>query len=70
MLLEGYLNAYHAVVDAAAVLSNIEFNARDYYVQGMETWHQVNAEMHARHLKLNSVADDLQAICGHIIEIQ
>lgn len=33
-LYNGYEEAYHAVRAAQEAISNIEFNARDYYVQG------------------------------------
>lgn len=70
MLLEGYLDANRAVLDAADVLRKIEFNARDYYPQGMEAWDKAVEEMRERHLKLKSVADELAMIANHIVEIQ
>ena len=37
-LYAGYEAAYHAVRAAQEAIGNIEFNARDYYVQGPEAW--------------------------------
>ena len=34
----GYEAAYEAVRAAQEAIGNIEFNARDYYVQGPEAW--------------------------------
>lgn len=62
MLLEGYEAAYKALTDAESALCRIEFNARDYYVQGPEAWPQAAKEMDARLKKLQEVREELLEI--------
>lgn len=37
-LYHGYETAYHSILSAKENMSRIEFNARDYYVQGAKAW--------------------------------
>jgi len=68
MLLEGYSDARQAVRHAQVMMGKIEFNARDYYVQGPEAWAQAVEEMKGRYLALEQVANDLLEIMEHINE--
>ena len=61
-LLEDYDQAREMVRSAIEQVQEIEFNARDYYPQGMEVWDQACAEMKDRLLSLQQVADELLAI--------
>ena len=38
MLTQGYEDAYYALKTFTKAFGHIEFNARDYYVQGPEAW--------------------------------
>jgi hypothetical protein len=54
MLTEGYQNAYVAVQAAIRAFNEIEFNARDYYVQPEGAWPAARTERdcaaaHLRH---------------------
>ena len=48
MLTKGYTEAYHALQAAEQSLCEIEFNARDYYIQGPDAWTEAKKEMDAR----------------------
>ncbi len=61
-LAEDYDNAREAVRKAMEQIQQIEFNARDYYVQGDGAWEQACAEMKERLLSLQRVSDELLAI--------
>jgi len=62
MLVEGYENAYHALREAQKALSKIEFNARDYYVQGPQAWTEARKEMDERFAALGKVEQEIEAI--------
>lgn len=66
MLLDGYLAALRALKDAQEALSKIEFNARDYYVQGPDAWPAARDEMADQFGKLNEVEGYLTDIAIHI----
>lgn len=44
VLLAGYKDAYHCICTAHAAFSVIEFNARDYYVQGPDAYTRARTE--------------------------
>ena len=64
-LTEGYLEARLAVQAAIDQLSKVEFNARDYYVNGPDAWKTASAERAALFTKLREVADELYKIEEH-----
>jgi len=68
MLQEGYRVAYSAVTKAIATIQQIEFNPRDYYVQGPEAWSQAVEEMTARIAALQKVRDELDEILESLEE--
>lgn len=65
-LLDGYLDAYHAVDAVAMTLRKVEFNARDYYVQGPDAWPQAVKERQEMFAKLESIKQDLMSILTHV----
>ena len=65
-LLDGYLDAYHAVDAAAESLRRVEFNARDYYVQGPNAWPEAVKERQAMFAKLESIKAELMTILEHV----
>jgi hypothetical protein len=66
MLLDGYVKALHALHEAQKAISQIEFNARDYYVQGNEAWNAARDEMAAQFDKLHEVDTYLTEVAIHI----
>ena len=66
MLLDGYIEALHALKDAQEALQRIEFNARDYYVQGPDAWNKARDEMADQFGKLNEVEGYLTEVAIHI----
>jgi hypothetical protein len=65
-LLDGYRKAIDAVQDAVVALGSVEFNARDYYVQGSHAWVQASDERVEQFQKLYAVKDHLMEIALHI----
>ena len=68
MLIEGYENARQAVREALEALAKIEFNARDYYVQGDRPWALAVKQMDVRRKKLADVFYELEEIMLNIDE--
>jgi len=66
MLAEGYYNAYVAVQNAIRAFNEIEFNARDYYVQPEGAWAKARTERDCAAAHLRQVRDYLEA---HLIEL-
>ena len=64
MLLEGYENAYHAILEAENALGKVEFNARDYYPQGDGAWSEAIKEMDERFTSLAKIKKEI----GNILE--
>ncbi len=62
MLIRGYEAAYHALVEAQKALGNIEFNPRDYYVQGPDAWTEAAKEMEARLTVIGKVKDESEQV--------
>ena len=65
MLAEGYSEARLALQAAIEILSKVEFNGRDYYVQGDGAWKQAVEEHAARFVALKAVADELYKLEEH-----
>jgi hypothetical protein len=63
----GYEAAYDAVRAAQDALAKIEFNARDYYVQGPEAWNKALNHRIEQAASLRQVEDYL---FQHLIELQ
>lgn len=68
MLAEGYQRAYVAVQDAIRAFNEIEFNARDYYVQSDGAWPQARTERDCAGTHLHAVRDYLEAHLIHLGE--
>ncbi len=64
-LAKGFIEAYRAVEAARDALRKMEFNARDYYVQGPEAWPQAVAEMRARHEALDKMSTEMMSAAVH-----
>ncbi len=62
MLIEGYFNAHTAIRNAKKALEEIEFNPRDYYVQGSDAWEEARKEMNMRLEMLSKVAEEIDQI--------
>jgi hypothetical protein len=60
-LRDDYANAWHAVNDAVDALRKVEFNARDYYVQGPDAFTKAQKERAELFAKLEAVKADLMA---------
>ena len=68
MLKEGYEKAWWAIREAENALRNIEFNARDYYVDGPEAWPEAVKEMEERFAALGKIEKDIETILESIRE--
>ncbi len=66
MLLKGYMAAYHALREAQKAMESIEFNPRDYYVQGPEAWTEAVKEMNTRLLAIGKVKTEIEEILNAI----
>jgi len=62
----GYDAAAEALEAFADTFGNIEFNSRDYYVQGSEAWTKAIEERYAIHTKVKEIAIYLQTIREHL----
>jgi len=65
-LQQGYDAAAEALYTLEQALNSIEFNARDYYVQGDAAWTQAYAERRAINAKVKDVSAYLQEIREHL----
>ena len=61
-LISGYHEAYDALRKVENALSDIEFNPRDYYVQGPDAWPEAVKEMDSRKLKIYEVKKEIEDI--------
>ena len=66
MLTEDYTTAYHALQAAIRAFQSIEFNARDYYVQGDNAYSDARAERD-KHLK--ALHDARAYLEQHLMEL-
>jgi hypothetical protein len=65
MLRDGYSAARLAVADAERALGCVEFNARDYYVQGPDAWRAAVLEMESRFNRLLTIKTELETLEMH-----
>ena len=65
-LLDGYIAAFLAVDAAVDALTRVEFNARDYYVQGPDAYTAARAERRAQFAALGNVGAELREIAASI----
>ncbi len=66
MLTRGYLEAYSALRKAEEAMSKIEFNPRDYYVQGPDAWGEAVKEMDIRLAAIERVRLEIKEILNAI----
>ena len=67
VLLGGYEKAYEALYAALQAMSEVEFNARDYYING--TWDRAVDERSEALKKLRDVAAHVYAHVEHLTEL-
>ncbi len=68
-LKEGYLAAYRATKKAREALTNVEFNARDYYPLGDDAWTRARAARDEQLADLDRIAADLMTILEHVQKV-
>lgn len=64
-LVEGYLAAHRAIVDAIKAMGECYPNGRDYYTQGPDALKIAMDEFDARRAALGKVASDLMELAEH-----
>jgi hypothetical protein len=62
MLCKGYEEAYTALCNTEKALCKIEFNPRDYYVQGSGAWDEAVKEMDTRLAAIGKVKTEIEEI--------
>lgn len=67
-LVDDYLTARSALIDAETALQKVEFNARDYYTQGDTAWTKARAERMEWFKALAKMQDHCLAIAMHAQE--
>ena len=67
-LFDGYRAAMDALQDAQEAIGKIEFNPRDYYVQGPDAWTAARDEMQDRRQAIERVRKDLEAVAMHVMD--
>ena len=68
MLTEDYTTAYHALQTAIRAFQSIEFNARDYYTQSADAFHQARSQRDIQLQHLSGVQHYLEAHLAHLAE--
>ncbi len=70
MLIDGYSEAMTKVREAQKAIGNIEFHARDYYVQDNDgaAWQQARIEHASRINRLEAVLMELQEIAINVLD--
>lgn len=68
MLLSGYTEAYEKLRAALAAFYNIEFNARDYYVQSDYAYNQARVSRDKVRDKYNEINEYLEAHIVHLCD--
>jgi hypothetical protein len=68
MLVDGYEAASSALQAFQDAFDRVEFNARDYYVQGPDAWSQALDEREAVFSKIREIEGYLNAIRGSLCE--
>jgi len=66
MLTDGYDLAADTLEDFIAAYGSVEFNARDYYVQGPDAWTKALKEREAMNAKIRDVKNYLTEIRQHL----
>ncbi len=66
-LVSGYEKAHRALRVAGEALSEIEFNPRDYYVQGPQAWPEAVREMDERLKALAKIQNEIETILEEIL---
>ena len=66
MLSDGYFAAHQRLCEAIAAFQSIEFNARDYYVQGPDAW---SAACTDRGRAGNSLHEALMYLEAHLVHL-
>lgn len=66
MLREDYMKAYDALIEFRDALQSIEFNARDYYVQGPDAFTRARAERDTQFQRTGELMAYLEAHLMHI----
>ena len=65
-----YCATWAALRQAETSFENIEFNARDYYVQGDKAFTQAREQRYAMFRKLREVTEYIEAHAEHIANTQ
>ena len=68
-LFEGWKNFMEKLEDALEEAKKIEFNARDYYVQGNHAWPAAHDEFRAMLVAINDAKEKALAVCIHVQDI-
>lgn len=68
MLTEGYLAAYHKLQEFKDAFRSIEFNARDYYVQGSTAFAKARTDRDIMEHKIGALMQYLEAHLIHLGE--
>jgi hypothetical protein len=68
LLYAEYLKALDAAREAREAMSQIDFNARDYYVQGVDAWESALEERYTQMAGLDSLIEYLEQHLIHIDE--
>lgn len=66
MLASGYHEAYRKLIEFRDAFASIEFNARDYYVQGPEAFSQARADRDTQFHRIGELMNYLEAHLLHI----
>ena len=65
-LFEGYYSAYRKLKEAAEEFNKVEFNARDYYVQGDAHWSEAQQQ---RRKHQDAMRETLKYLEEHVIHL-
>lgn len=66
MLLDGYTEAYRKLIEFRDSFNSIEFNARDYYVQGPDAFTKAREERDAQRQR---IADLMRYLEDHLLHL-
>lgn len=66
MLLDGYTEAYRKLIEFRDIFSKIEFNARDYYVQGPDAYYKARDQRDAERQR---IADLMLYLEHHLLHL-
>lgn len=68
MLASGYHDAYRKLIEFRNAFAAIEFNARDYYVQGPTAFSQARTQRDCEHQRIGQLMTYLEAHLIHLGE--